>query len=478
MKGKVGTIIIVVIALLGGILVGQRIGKRGTVLKSGKTLEVKLTEISQELAELEGMAKPGSKGALQEGKLYSFNLDKVPVLGEAKAKVKIVLWSDFQCPFCERMEKMLEEIVRANPDKYALYFKNKVVHDTAALEHEAGISATAQGKFWELNNLFFQNRAQMLQVAGEGPDKLQAKIMEFAAQVGMDVDKLKADLDSHKNQAQLKAEDIEAGANQIMSTPSVFINGYFYGYDPAVLKTKIIEASEKPAVAQGEAKPKTVGIEATLTEIETKIQNLKDNLKRPRGGGGGGAGGEGPKGPEQGKEYPFDLGSAPVLGPKDAKVKVVIFSDFQCPYCEKMAGLMEEVQGNSPNQVAIYFKNFVVHEKAIVEHDAAMAANAQGKFWEYHNLVFKNRMELTKLGGEGDTQLRQKLIDLAKEAKLNVNQFTKDLDSHAYQSVIKDNIAEGRKAGVSGTPSVFINGYFYGYNPADIKAKIEEESKK
>jgi len=480
MKGKVGIIIGAVILFLVGFLVGQLVGgplsKKKVVLKSGQTLETKLSEINQKLADLEAITKPGRKGGLEEGKEYKFNLEKSPVLGNPNGKVKIVVWSDFQCPFCERMESLLEELVRANPDQYALYFKNKVVHSGALLEHEAGLAANAQGKFWEMNDLLFKNRAEMLKLSGEGEDKLKEKIYEFAGQAGVNVDQLKADLESHKYRPQIDEEDRESAGNQVMSTPSVFINGYFHGFNPEDIKARILEGGQKPAGAEGaKEEVKAEGIEAKLAEMDEKIENLKKALARgPKGGGGG----EEPQGPAQGKEFSFDLTTAPVLGPKDAKVKLVIFSDFQCPYCEKMGNFLEEIQMGNPKQIAVYFKNFVVHETAVMEHEAAMAAASQGKFWEYHNLLFQNRMELTKLAQEGEDKLKERLIGLAREAKLNVNQFQKELDSHTYQQIMKDNIAEGRKVGVAATPSVFVNGYFYGYKPEVIKGKVEEELKK
>jgi len=470
MKVKIGAVIVIFLgAILGLAVVSCQQGGK-MKLKDGKTLEAKLDEINQKLGEIETLLKGGGRGRLQEGKEYKFNLEDAPVLGSKDAKVKVVIWSDFQCPFCERMGAMLEELVRANPNKFSLYFKNKVVHDGARLEHEAGLSAHAQGKFWELHDLFFQNRGEMVKASQEGEDKLKQKILELAAQAGVNVDKLKADLDSHKYSNKIDEEEKEASANQIMSTPSVFVNGYFYGYDPSVIREQILEADQKPSAGKETAKAE--GIEGTLQEIDEKLDNLKKALEKKRPSQ------EQPQGPEMGKEFSFDLATAPVLGPKDAKVKVVIFSDFQCPYCERMSKILEEIQKANSGQVALFYKNFVVHESAILEHKAAMSAASQGKFWQYHDLLFQNRMDLFKLSQEGEDKLKEKLLELGKQAKLNTSQLKKDLESNTYESIIKNNIEEGRKVNVSGTPSVFINGYFYGYQPDVIKAKIEEEAKK
>ncbi len=472
MKGKAGYIIGAIIVFLVGILVGELAGgglsKRGMTLKGGMTLEAKLAELDQKLGDLQAGAKGGG-GQLQEGKEYKFDIEKSPVLGNPKAKVKLVVFSDLQCPFCEKTEAVLEELVRSNPDKYALYFKTKIIHEGAVLEHEAAYSAQAQGKFWELSDLFFSNRAEMIKISGEGEDPLKTKIYELAGQAGVNIDELKADLESHKYLPQIEAEDKEAKANSINSTPSVFINGYFYGYNPADIKAKAMELLEKPEAPKAEAKAE--GLEAKFADIDKKLEDLKAAMaqrQKPQA----------PQGPEQGKLFSFDLSGAPVLGPKDAKVKLVVFSDFQCPYCERMAKFLEDLQKQNPGQVAIIYKNFVVHPTAGVEHQAAMAAASQGKFWQMHDLLFSNRDSLVQLGGQGPDKLKEKLMEFAKQIGLNASQFQKDLDNNAYDEVLKANMEEGRKAGITGTPSVFVNGYFYGYSPDALKTKVEEEIKK
>ena len=182
------------------------------------------------------------------------------------------------------------------------------------------------------------------------------------------------------------------------------------------------------------------------------------------------------QGPTKGTEYGFDIakGAAPVIGDVNAKVKVVIFSDFQCPYCEKMSGILEDIQKEHPRDVAIFYKNFVVHQGALLEHVAAMSAFDQGNFKQMHDLLFKNRKELTGISGQGEDQLKEKLVELGKQAGLNAYKLKSDLDSGKYQELITSNKKEGQQAGVYATPSVFINGYFYGYDPDEVKKQIEE----
>jgi protein-disulfide isomerase len=102
--------------------------------------------------------------------------------------------------------------------------------------------------------------------------------------------------------------------------------------------------------------------------------------------------------------------------------------------------------------------------------EAAMAANAQGKFWEMHDKLFGNQQTLDRAHYE----------QFAQEIGLNVEKFKADLDGHKYKDRIDKDSAEGTKAGASGTPTFFINGYkLVGAQPVDaFKKLIDQELKK
>jgi protein-disulfide isomerase len=473
MKGKVGYVIVTAIVFLVGVLVGE-LASGGLSKKhdmSGQTLEAKLTEIDQKLTLIDQAVTGG--GPFDPNKEYTFNLKDAPVMGNASAKVKLVLWSDFQCPYCKKMHTSLEGLIKSNPDKFALYMKDRIVHPTAQLEHEAAQAAKAQGKYFEMADLLFDNQQELegLSRAGEeNQANYEAKLAEYAKQLGMNVDQFKADLDSHKYKDILDAEQQEANTSEINSTPTVFINDHFYGYDPEALKAK---ATELLSSAGGE-KPKKEGIEAKIDSIDQKLEKLTKLFEERKKQA------QQPHEPVKGKEYGFDLGKGqvPVIGDANAKVKVVIFSDFQCPYCDKMAGILEGLQKDHPQDIAIFYKNYVVHQGALLEHEAAMSAFDQGKFKQMHDLLFANREQLTQISGQGEDKLKEKLLELGKQAGLNVTKLKSDLESGKYQEIITSNIKEGQQANVNGTPSVFINGFFYGYNPEDVKKQIEEAVKK
>jgi protein-disulfide isomerase len=141
---------------------------------------------------------------------------------------------------------------------------------------------------------------------------------------------------------------------------------------------------------------------------------------------------------------------APFKGPADAKVTIVEFSDFQCPYCAKAAIEAAAVVQKFPKEVKLVFKQFPLedHSQAALAAEASLAANAQGKFWPLHDKMYANFRSIN----------RARIFVWATEAGLDMNRFRADLDSHKFAARVKAEEQEGEVAGVEGTPTFFING--------------------
>src|SRR5882757_10035581 len=146
------------------------------------------------------------------------------------------------------------------------------------------------------------------------------------------------------------------------------------------------------------------------------------------------------------------LGS-PVMGPANARITLVEFSDFQCPYCYKAAEKISAVLKAYPNDVKLIFKQYPLdsHPQAAISAQAALAANQQGKFWQLHDIMFANRNGLS----------RKAIMGWAEGIGLDMKRFTADLDSDAIKKTVARDTADGDKAGVDGTPTFFINGQHY-----------------
>jgi protein-disulfide isomerase len=150
------------------------------------------------------------------------------------------------------------------------------------------------------------------------------------------------------------------------------------------------------------------------------------------------------------KVHNLPIGSSAVKGKMSAKVTITEFSDFQCPYCSKLQPTLKQVLEAYPNDVKLVFKDFPLsfHKQAKNAAKAARAAGEQGKYWEMHDLIFENFNKVNE----------QMFKDFATKLNLDMNRFTADYSSNKYDMLIQDDINLGRAAGVTGTPSLFMNG--------------------
>jgi protein-disulfide isomerase len=144
---------------------------------------------------------------------------------------------------------------------------------------------------------------------------------------------------------------------------------------------------------------------------------------------------------------------APTRGPQSAKVTVVEFSDFECPYCAKAVGEIAAIMAAYPSDVKLVFKQFPLdmHPHAEMAAEAALAANDQGKFWEMHDKLFANASHLSK----------ETIFAVAESIGLDMMRFTRDMESGRFRPAVQADLTEGDKAGVFGTPSLFIDGKPY-----------------
>lgn len=137
------------------------------------------------------------------------------------------------------------------------------------------------------------------------------------------------------------------------------------------------------------------------------------------------------------------------------RVEVILFSDFQCSFCARVAKPFRDLQSNGAEgvQLTVQFKHFPlnIHPSAPLAHQAALAAGEQGKFWEMHDLLFANQSAVKP----------DDLIQYAVKLGLDIKRFNDDLYSERLKQRIAADIAEGQRLGVSGTPTFFINNKSY-----------------
>ena len=141
-------------------------------------------------------------------------------------------------------------------------------------------------------------------------------------------------------------------------------------------------------------------------------------------------------------------------GAADAKVTLVEYGDYQCPYCGAAYPIIKAVQKRLGAKMRFVFRNFPLnqaHPYAELAAESAEAAGAQDKFWEMHDAIYQQQSEL------GSDLLHQ----LAIKLKLNIEQFESDLDARRYRPRVKRDFMGGMRSGVASTPAFFINGKRY-----------------
>ena len=159
-----------------------------------------------------------------------------------------------------------------------------------------------------------------------------------------------------------------------------------------------------------------------------------------------------PPGEDYDKVHKIDVAGAPIKGNPNAAVTIVEFSDFQCPFCARSIPLLDQVVEKYPDQVRLVYKHFPLnfHPQARPAAIASLAAQEQGRFWEYHDVLFANTPRLNSADWEG----------FAKQAGLDVERFKKDFEEKKaeYDKRVTADYGDGVKAAVRGTPTVYING--------------------
>ncbi len=160
---------------------------------------------------------------------------------------------------------------------------------------------------------------------------------------------------------------------------------------------------------------------------------------------------------------------APSFGPDDAPVRVVEFSDFECPFCSRVVPTIEQIKETYGDKVRIEFRQFPlhsIHPNAQKAAEASLCAAEQGKFWEMHDAMFAQQRAL------GVEQLKEKAASL----ELDAEEFGQCLDSGRFAEAVTADLRAGSAAGVSGTPAFFINGRpLSGAQPFEAIAKIIDD---
>jgi protein-disulfide isomerase len=427
-------------------IIDQELGKAQDLVKNGTPADQVYAKIMA-TAQTAPAPSPAAPPAAPAVRKVEFPADS-PAKGGKNAKVTIVAYSDFQCPFCSRVVPTLKQIEDAYGDNVKVVFRNQPLpfHNNAKIAAEAGMAANEQGKFWQMHDKMFAN-----QQALDRPN-----LEKYASEIGLDMGKFKSALDSGKFTKRVEEDSAAGMAVGANGTPTFFVNGReFVGAQPFEAFKTIIDSEMKNAEAL-----LAKGIKPDMLYAE--LMKIAANTPAPAAAA--------PEAPRFVKDLKIE--GAPMKGGKNAKVTIVAFSDFQCPYCSRVVPTLKQIHDTYGDKVKVVFMHqpLPFHNNAKPAAMASMAANEQGKFWEYHDKLFANQQALE----------RPNLEQYAKDLGLDMGKFKASLDSNKFDAVVAANSAEGMRVGANGTPTFFINGReFVGAQPFEaFKNIIDEELKK
>ena len=349
-----------------------------------------------------------------------------PVQGKADAPITIIEFSDFQCPYCKRVEPQLKKIHDTYGDKVRLVWKHEPLPfhpraiPAAALTLEARAQKGDKG-FWDAHDKLFDIQ----------PKLEDADLEKAASELGLDVAKFKAAVKDNKYKKDIDA-DMELGEDvQASGTPHFFVNGRrLVGAQPYEKFSKIIDEELAKFDAQ---KGKIAGKDyyASL---------MKDAKGAPE--------------PEKKQAPPVPAGDA-YKGGKDAKVVIQQWSDFQCPFCSRVEPTVNEISKTYGDKVKIVWRDkpLPMHPNAPIAAEAgreALKQKGSDGFWKMHKIMFENQQKLA----------REDLEGYAKTIGLDMDKFKAALDSRVHKAAVDADDKVGTDLGISGTPAFLINGYY------------------
>ncbi|MEO7330863.1 MAG: thioredoxin domain-containing protein [Minicystis sp.] len=400
-------------------------------LKKAKALGVSDERVYVEAARKNFTApKADPSSADEDTAIHRVPVGNAPVKGKATALVTLVVFADFQCPFCIQVEPALAQIEQSYGDKLRIVWKNTPLpfHGRAEPAAELALEARAQkgdAGFWKAHDLL---------VAQAG--KLEASDLEGVAKAaGLDLAKVTRALDTHAYRVAIEEDQDLAQEIGASGTPSFFINGrMLVGAQPvekfkALIDEQLVVA--QAAIAKGTAPAKL-------------YETLQQGAKGPE--------------PMERLTLPAPTKENPSRGPENAKVTVNVFGDFQCTFCERAEGTLKELDAAFPGALRFVWHNLPLqmHPYAQQAAEAAVEAFAQkgnAGFWAMHAKLFQGSTQPNGLE-------RRALDGHAAAVGLDLAKFAAALDGRTHRAAVEAEIKSAEKAGVSGTPGFVINGYY------------------
>ena len=392
-----------------------------------------------------------------------------PAKGATAPLVTIVEFSDFQCPFCARVNPTLEKLIENYPDDIQVVFRHnpmpfhKQAVPAAVVSLEAHFQRGDAG-FWQAHDMLFANQDKLGTL-----EETAALIESIRRELGIQpvvedqIDDLLGRIES----------DMELAARVgARGTPIFYINGReLSGAQPYAKFEAIVEEEIRLAKVTLERGAKREQLYALAMEVaqrapaEPAFESEPEVAPTPTVDA------------QAAERYEVPVpDEAPNKGPKNAPVTVQIFSDFQCPFCSRVVPTIKTLEKEYRGKLRFVWYHYPLpfHQQAPLAHEASVEAFEQKGskgFWRFHDMLFENQRELAA----------DQLITYGKKAGLNPRKLSAALENRTHQARVKADIKRVEDAGMRiGTPTFLINGTkLSGAQPIELfRERIDSELEK
>ncbi|MDC0743822.1 thioredoxin domain-containing protein [Polyangium mundeleinium] len=363
---------------------------------------------------------------------WKIPLDGSPARGKSTALVTMVMFGDFQCPFCKRSIATLTELEAKYGDKLRLVFKHNPLpmHSRAEAAAELAIEAGVQkgeAAFWKAFQALFDTQDRLA----------DPELENLAIALGLDVKRVKKAIASHTHAARIERDLDLADDFKVMGTPHFFVNGRrLIGAQPREAFEALIDEEIKKA--------------EKLIAAGTPAANIYDALQKDA------------KGPEPVERIlaPAPTKDHPAKGaPAGAAVTIQMFADFQCPFSKRAQPVIDELIAAFPGKVRVVWRHFPLsfHKHAQLAAEASVEAfrqKGEAGFWAFSARLWEDQTEQ----GLSRPAIERK----AAEAGLDVAKLSAALDARTHWKVVQADLELAERLKITGTPAFVINDYFVG----------------
>lgn len=357
---------------------------------------------------------------------FRIDVSDSPSRGPADAPVTIVMFSDFECPYCDEALATVASVEAEYAGQIRFVYKAMPLntHPNALTAALIGHSARAQGKFWEWHDRVF---------SGRGIDELT--LDRYVAELELDRERVARELDELAYAPAVRADLRAAKRLGLRSTPVFFINGRMLaGARSKGVFSHMVE--QELDLAAGLAEQGVAAAELYDYATQWGYTAIEYTDARPE--------------LDEDSVYPVPVGSSRVRGPADAPITIVAFSDFQCPFCARGHATMEELRARYGDEVRFVFKHFPLpgHPLGALASRASFAATSDEQFWAFHDAVFAT----------GARYEAQDLLRIGRELGMDQVALEEAMLGEQNDATIEADLELGEALGLTGTPAYFING--------------------